>query len=324
MKVSTVQTLRGLACLCLVAYHVVGSTNAQGMRIEEGWLRNLVDALAAVRMPVFGLIAGAMHGHSNKGGWQLIHSKTRRLLIPMFTVGTAFAVTQYFVPGSNLPIADLRLIHIVPVAHYWFLESLFLIFCLMALVESLWPIQSVTSWAVGFGLSALFYLFAPGFIWFSVLGATYLLPYFLTGFAMTRLKWDAYQTRRGAGLMLTLIGTPLVIWLSTQESAPDRFSAAMLIAGFSMSSGLWSLGLRQALLARIGDYSLAIFLFHVFFTSATRMAMQAIGLESLMLTFIACMVTGIAGPVAIERLLSAHPFWKAHLLGYYVPKVSQA
>ena len=42
---SKVQTLRGLACLCLVAYHVVGASKLQGMHIASGWL--------TIRLPYF-------------------------------------------------------------------------------------------------------------------------------------------------------------------------------------------------------------------------------------------------------------------------------
>jgi peptidoglycan/LPS O-acetylase OafA/YrhL len=269
----------------------------------------------AVRMPVFGLIAGAMYGYSSRHGWKLIQDKFQSLLVPMLTVGTIFAVTQYLVPGSNLRIQDLSLIHIVPVAHYWFLESLFLIFCLMVMVETLWPIQSTVSWCVCFTLSCLVYLFDPGFIWFSVLGATYLLPYFLIGFGMTRLNWDAQQERAKIGRALTLAGALLISWLLLQGTAPDRFSVVMLLAGLSMSAGLWSMGFRQMLLARIGDYSFAIFLFHVFFTSATRMALQAVGWGANLWVFPICMFAGILGPILTKKFLSGHLSWGSYLLG---------
>jgi len=33
------ETLRGLACILLVLYHVVGSDPAQGLMLADGWLR---------------------------------------------------------------------------------------------------------------------------------------------------------------------------------------------------------------------------------------------------------------------------------------------
>ena len=60
MKALKIQSLRGLACLLLVVYHVIGATEMQGLRVHDGWLPQLTAALDAVRMPVFGLLAGAV------------------------------------------------------------------------------------------------------------------------------------------------------------------------------------------------------------------------------------------------------------------------
>ena len=266
--------------MLLVIYHVIGATQSQGLRIHDGWLRQLTEALVALRMPVFGLLAGAMYGLSSKRGWSLVRNKAARLLWPMLSVGTAFALLQYITPGSNFRVDDLYLMHIVPVAHYWFLESLFLIFCTMALAESALPLNSLRSWCVYFASSVLVYLAHPGVIWFSVLGATYLLPYFLLGVGMTRLQWDAHQQHPKSGLLQIALGAMVVAWLMAQGNGLEHFSAPMLLAGLLLASGFWSLGLRNPLLARIGDYSFAIYLFHVLFTSASRMALYALGLES--------------------------------------------
>lgn len=315
MSASKVQTLRGLACCFLLVYHVIGATAAQGLRVQDGWMRELTEALVAVRMPVFGLIAGAMYGLSSKRGWQLVQDKAVRLLLPMFSVGTIFALLQYATPGSNYRTEDLHLMHIVPVAHYWFLESLFLIFCLMALAESLLPLNDSRSWFGYFAASLLVYLVHPGFIWFSVLGASYLLPYFLLGLGMTRLQWDPQQQRRKTGLLLAALGAALVAWLMLQGPELERFSAPVLLASLLMSAGLWSLGWRNALLARIGDYSFVIFLFHAFFTSATRMALQALVPDAKLLVLVLSVPVGILAPVALQHLITRSPLCGAWLLG---------
>jgi fucose 4-O-acetylase-like acetyltransferase len=266
-------------------------------------------------MPVFGLLAGAVHGWSRKQGWALVQNKAARLLLPMLSVGTLFALVQYAIPGSNVRIEDLQLMHIVPVAHYWFLESLFLIFCGMAVAESLLPISSTLRWCVYFAASLLLYLAHPGVIWFSVLGATYLLPYFLLGLGLTRLRWDVQQQRRQTGLLLIVPGASLVLWLLQQGPELDRFSAPVLLAGLLLSAGLWSLGWRNALLARIGHYSFFIFLFHAFFTAATRMALQALLPDALWLVLLVSVPVGVLAPAALQRLFARSPRCSRWLLG---------
>ncbi len=324
MKATKVQTLRGLACLLLVVYHVIGATESQGLRIHDGWLRQLTEALVALRMPLFGLVAGAMYGFSSKRGWSLVRNKAARLLWPMLSVGTLFALVQYAMPNSNYRIDELYLLHIVPVAHYWFLESLFLIFCCLALAETVLPLRSVRSWWIYFMASVVVYLAHPGIIWFSVLGATYLLPYFLLGVGLTRLQWDARQEQPKTGLLRIVLGALLVAWQMLQMPELERFSAPMLLAGLLLSSGFWSLGLRNTLLSRIGDYSFAIYLFHVFFTSATRMALHALAIDTHVPVLLISVPAGLLGPVVLQQLISRSPTVSTYLMGNAQPMQAAA
>lgn len=324
MKALKIQSLRGLACLLLVVYHVIGATEFQGLRVNDGWLRQLTEALVAVRMPVFGLLAGAVYGFSSKRGWSLVRNKAARLLVPMLTVGTAFALVQYAMPGSNYRIDALYLLHIVPVAHFWFLESLFLIFCGMAFAEAYLPLRNLRNWVVYFALSVLVYLAHPGIIWFSVLGATYLLPYFLVGVAMTRLRWDAHQERPQIGLLSIALGALVVAWQMGQGPELARFSVPMLVAGLLLSTGFWSLGLRSALLARIGDYSFAIYLFHVFFTSAMRMALHTLSLDAQLLVLALSVPAGVLGPALLQHLISRSRVCSTYLMGSARPMQAAA
>ena len=106
MKDRKLQALRGLACLMLVLYHVVGSDPERGLRVTDGGLRLAVDGLAAVRMPLFALLAGVLYGWRPQASWPALADKARRLLIPVVTVGTLFALVQSAVPGTNKQVTD--------------------------------------------------------------------------------------------------------------------------------------------------------------------------------------------------------------------------
>lgn len=317
MKIRDIQSLRGFACLMLLLYHVVGSTEWQGLHIRDGWLRVLTDQLAAVRMPLFAFLAGAMYGFGSVTGMQLVTDKFRHLIVPMLTVGSAFALVQYWVPGSNQQVQDLYLMHLVPVAHYWFLESLFLIFCLLAVVERVYPLNSFLTWSIAWSVSALLYLLHPGIIWFSILGASYLLPYFLLGLAYTRFGWTDLPRRAWWGGLLIAAGLMLIAVQISIGGRPDRFSPEMLVAGLMFSAGLWLRPLRASWLACVGDYSFAIFLFHVFFTAATRMALYRLGVESVGLHVLAGLFFGLLGPVAMQHAIARSSILRRWLLGMY-------
>jgi surface polysaccharide O-acyltransferase-like enzyme len=285
------------------------------LQIPGGWLRTLNDGLGVVRMPIFALIAGALYASSRLRGASLLVDKFQRLVIPMLTVGTAFALLQYGMPGTNQPVKDLRLLHIVPVAHYWFLESLFLIFCLMACLDGAHALKKSGTWLLVFLSSVLVYLMHPGFIWFGVLGAFYLLPYFLLGLALVRFQWDASPNSAAWGAVLLMGGVVLVgaeMWFGDFS---QRFSPRMLTAGLLLSSGLWLRPLRHPWLAWLGDYSYAIFLFHVFFTAPTRMALQALDLHSVPLHIACGLLLGILGPIATHHELVRTPTLGLWLMG---------
>lgn len=315
MKDQRIDTLRGLACLLLVVYHVIGATPSQGLRVEEGWLRHLTDVLMTARMPVFGFLAGAMLGLGSKAGLALVQDKALRLLVPMLTVGSLFAVLQNITPGSNQPVANLYLLHIVPVAHYWFLESLFILVLLLVLAEQWRPIRDLRAWSLYFALSLACYLAQPGIIWFSLLGAAYLAPYFLLGLAFTRLDWDRHQLRRGAGQVCVAAGlavTGLLLW---SGQVTERFTPGALAAGLLVAGGLWSLGLSHPALAWVGRYSYPIFLFHVFFSAATRRTLHSLGLDDLSLHILVGGLTAVLGSVALADLVDKNAYARWLLLG---------
>lgn len=312
-----VQSLRGFACLMLVLYHVAGATPAQGLHISDGLLRLLTDALVTVRMPLFALIAGAMHGWRPGMDAAKLADKFKRLIVPMLIVGTVFALVQAWVPDANSEVRDWHLLHILPVAHYWFLESLFLVFCVMTLVEGVHGLASIKRWACVFGASIALYLIHPGQNWFGFMGMIYLLPYFLAGFALTRFGLATKAlARRLAPLMMVGALAAMALWAPPQLDA-NRFSPAMLGIGLLLSSALWIRPVRARWLARIGDYSFAIFLFHVFFTAATRIVLNRLGVQMLELHVVLGLACGVIGPVFVHLLIVRSSLMRALLLGMY-------
>ncbi len=309
------QSLRGLACLLLVLYHVVGADPGRGLRVGDGALRLLVDTLAAVRMPLFALLAGALYGLRPKAGGAALADKFRRLVVPALTVGTAFAAVQALVPGTNQQVIDWHLLHIVPVAHFWFLESLFLVFAVVMLAERGGWLQRPRGFALVFAAAAAAYLAHPGFIWFGVAGMVYLLPYFLAGMALVR--YGGQQRLRSPWAMPALLaGGALVLALwAPPAHDQNRYSLAMLAAGLMLSTGLWLRPVKSAWLGRVGDVSYTVFLFHAFFTAATRIGLERLGVQALAPQVLAGLVIGVAGPMLLHRALMRSALLRAWVLG---------
>lgn len=308
------RTLRGLACLLLVLYHVLGSTPAYGLQIASGWLRAVNDTLGAVRMPLFALLAGAVYGWRPGSGLPLLADKARRLLLPALAVGTLFAVAQSLAPDANHGPIDWRLLHVLPVAHYWFLQALFLVFAAVALAERLLPLHRSAGTLTLLALAMLAFLSLPAWPWFGIGGAVYLAPFFVLGMGLTRCGWAARLRQAGATLPVLALGAVSVVWFSVPALA-DRLEPSLLVSGLLSSLGLWLWAPRWAALGWLGNHSYSVFLYHAFFTGACRMALSALGIDAVAVHVLAGVTAGVAGPIAVAAFVGRHRLLAPALLG---------
>ncbi|MFZ4625773.1 MAG: acyltransferase family protein, partial [Rhodoferax sp.] len=162
-----IETLRGLACLLLVAYHMVGADPGNGLRLEDGPLRWLNDGLAYLRMPLFTFLSGLVYGMRPFAGNSraFLLGKTRRLLVPMLVVGTVFAVLQANIAGTHAVAMPWYLLHIQPVGHFWFVESLFWVFLVIWALECRQWLQRLPASLGVLAAACALYLTVRGWPW---------------------------------------------------------------------------------------------------------------------------------------------------------------
>lgn len=261
---NSVDTLRGLACLLLASYHVIGDNPSSGLRIEEGWMREVNDLLALVRMPLFTVLSGYVYAARpfRSGAVGFVKGKVRRLLLPMLFVGTVFAIVQAVTPGTRSAVEHWYLLHLQPVAHYWFVESLFFLFLILLPLEAFGVLRKPTGFATVFGVAAILYLLGFGTRWFSLLGTFYLLPFFLAGLAWGRFGLRrALAPARAWGVLILLAGLLAVF---AYGNTPERQTVAGILAGLVGCCALLSTGWSVPALAWIGGFSYTIYLYPVF------------------------------------------------------------
>lgn len=310
-----IETLRGLACLLLVAYHVVGADAGLGLQVVDGPVRLVNDGMAYLRMPLFTFLSGLVYGWRPFSGSDRVFliGKIRRLLLPMLVVGTLFAVVQAVTPGTNSSAGPWYLWHVQPIAHFWFVESLFWVFFLVWALERWSLLATGLRFLLVLALACGLHLTVRGWHWFGIDGAIYLLPYFLAGLAATRFSLRALLAKPWVKVALLVGAAGAVMWMGLPVSNPDRRTFWMLLAGLFLCFLCLSLGWANHHLAVIGRHSYAIFLFHVFFTAASRIALDRLQIDVMPIDFVLGLVLGLAGPVVIERLASQFK-WTAVLL----------
>jgi fucose 4-O-acetylase-like acetyltransferase len=310
-----IETLRGFACLLLVTYHVIGADPSLGLKVQDGALRWFNDGLAYLRMPLFTFLSGFVYGKRPFSGSSrlFILGKVRRLLIPMFVVGTGFWLLQSLTPGVNSSGGSWYLMHLKPVAHFWFVESLFWIFLVIWALERLSLIKNTLGFSITVGLACAVYLTIPGWPWLGIEGAIYLMPYFLMGLACTRFSLAPWLAREWVKVGLVLLSVGLFFYMGRPIPNPDRRTAAMLLIGLSLclSCLIWARGVRC--LAWVGRYSYAIYLFHVFFTASIRIALHQVGISYFFLDMVLGIAMGLLGPMLIEHGAGRYK-WSALLL----------
>lgn len=313
-----IDTLRGFACVLLVSFHVVGVNADMGLHLPpEHWLQQLNGVLAYLRMPLFSFLSGYVYAfrpyrpeHSLASGF--IQGKMRRLLLPMLTVGTLFALMQNATPGANGNVTNWWLLHIVPVAHFWFLEALFIIFCVVMALEHGRLLLSPQRFAGVWALSVLAYSFWQSTAYFAVSGAVYLMPYFLAGVACQRFELRSVPARWLAAAVLGLAG----VWLTAlPQPLGQGISLPGLLVGLSAAFLLLRSGWRWPALAYVGSFSFAIYLMHVFFTAGSRMAFTRLGVVDVLVLFGLGTLLGIAGPMLAALVIRRSARLKLWLLG---------
>lgn len=307
---ASIDTLRGLACLLLVAFHVIGATPATGLHLPaDSHAAQLNDWLSVLRMPLFSFLSGLVYAHRPIRGdvAPFMQRKVRRLLVPMLIVGTGFAVLQSLSPGVNGAPVNWRLLHIQPVAHYWFLEALFWIFLLVAMLERVRLLESPWTFVLAWTVAAIVQVDAPPPVWFGLEGAAYLLPYFLLGVAAYRFHdvlshaAVAFTAAVALAVALAYLGTFPDLHLADDQSFPELAA--------SVCCCLLMLHLRPELpwLAWIGRWSFGIYLFHAIFAAGARVAMTHAGVHALPVLFMAGLAAGICGPIALTCVLRRVP-----------------
>ena len=311
----SVDTLRGLACLLLASYHVIGDNPSSGLRITDGWMREVNDLLALIRMPLFTILSGYVYAmrpfEAGPGGF--IRGKVRRLLIPMLIVGTAFAILQAVIPGTRSVTDHWYLLHILPVAHYWFIESLFFLFLILLPLEAWGILKKPVGFAAVFGVAAMLYLIGFGTPWFSLLGTFYLMPFFLAGLAWGRFGIRELISPARAWTALAVLAVLLAVF--AYGSPPERQTVAGLLVGLVGCGALLSTGWSVPALAWVGGFSYTIYLYHVFFTAGARIALTRVGIDGISVLFLSALTAGILGPILVEWMVLKIPKLTIPLLG---------
>lgn len=317
-----IDTLRGLACLLLVLYHVVGDAPDSGLKLPAEHGLSVVNHLLAFgRMPLFACIAGFVYALRPLQGEvaQFLGSKMRRLLLPLLFVGTAFGVLRARISGVTIDADFLLRMHLTSTDQFWFLKALFWIFLVIVALERAGALRRPAGFAGVLAASALWFVFwdSPDIV--AISGAVYLLPYFLIGLAIKRFVLDGRGSLAVAGCALLVAA--VLSWTVFGQPENRVTIAAKLLWGCGLAFLLIRSRMRSQWLAWIGRESFAVYLFHVFFTAATASALIAMGVRDVAVLLAAGLLMGIGMPIVAARIIRRSSLLDLLLLGEKRPSM---
>ncbi|MBK8161346.1 MAG: acyltransferase [Rhodospirillaceae bacterium] len=340
-KILYVETLRGIACLLLVSYHVIGNTSLNGLQLPPEHIYSFLNRMFVdVRMPLFSFISGFVFNCYARDSAALggkISSKARRLLLPMIVVGSLHYWTQYLVVPLDRDHLSYIEIFFLPYEHFWYLQATFVLMAVSYLLSFAMKGDGVRTMSLLWLPCIIGYVFVTR--WspdvFSAYKALYLAPYFIAGYllghapaAITRMailsKLPAARAL-AAILLLALFSIEFLLLTDAVTFNEPTKRAFGFLVGLSACGSFFLWRIKSRALAFIGDKSYAIFLLHVFFTAGSRIVLLKLAPAlSVDVLFLVGVLSGVFGPIGIYWLALKHPVpalllfgvWRRPVLGH--------
>lgn len=300
---SNVDTLRGLACLLVVLFHVVGFPDT-GLRLQDGMLRWLVDSLDYIRMPLFVAIAGLFYAAASDphGGFRgFLSSRFAMLILPALSVTPIYWAVRYAVYGiDDSLLAGLTAGYL----HLWFLYALMVISVIAAVFDRF---LRITPWGWGVLIVAapIVSVNLPRIQLFAFSDAISLLSYFALGVFLYRVP----QVLRSKTMFVAAMLTAIVAIGVQQAEMQDLIVLAgkhlwswSCIGGVSCTVLMLVLFPRIPGLEAISPYTYTIYLWHPMANGGARVVLQSLGITNTVTLLVLGFLCGTFGPIFLHRL----------------------
>ena len=326
----SVQGLRGLAVLLLVASHVYGLDAEVGLRQPRGSFGHyLTESVEPLRMPLFTVISGYVYAlrplSSPQGLPGMVRGKARRLLLPLLVLTAVVGGLQVLSGsgGGDLTWTDVAKGYLFGYSHLWFLYAIFWVFLVAGVLDATGRLGRVRSWAAAWAAGALVHvlvLIPDRFDVFSLDGALQLFPFFLLGYALrrheplfrgTRLVWaSAVVFALSTAAEQVIILTDAVVPGTADRALDDVVATSGLVVLFRVRHRL-----RSRPLAWVGTYAFTIYLLHTTANAGLKTVLGAVGVDSVPVLFSTGLAAAVLLPVLFHLTAGRNALVRTFVLG---------
>jgi len=143
-KDDSIESLRAIAIILVLGIHITADPVISN---STDFYSYLSLAFQNIRMPLFTVISGYLYAQRrlySKYLYSFFQGKARRLLIPLIFVSCCEFISKGVLPGVNNPtdLHNLWKVIIYPYEHYWFIQTILIIFFVVGLMDAIGSINS--------------------------------------------------------------------------------------------------------------------------------------------------------------------------------------
>jgi glucans biosynthesis protein C len=299
-------SVRGLACLLVVALHVVGDLPTNGLQLpaSSGW-HYTMDSIEFLRMPLFTAMSGYLYAgrRVTKGEFPRFWAKKfRRLVIPLiFVTLVTWLLREEASYRDPTTIYDALFFSF---GHLWYIQAIIVIFLTVSAWDA-WHRPSTPALVVA-GLAAILVCQSdlPVTEFFSFRHALYIGPYFLFGMLLREHETWLHDRAWGTAalLIVLMVMTAQQLGMNGLGNELTLFELSTAIAGMAGVVFLLQRMPSNKLLAAIGVYSYPIYLWHIAASAALRTVLLKAGVDITVVLFVCCFVAAIVVPIVMTRI----------------------
>ena len=315
---ANLDSVRGLACLLVVALHVIGDSAATGLRLpmSSGWHYAMMS-VEFIRMPLFTALSGYLYAGnrvSREAFGRFWVKKARRLGVPLVCVT---AVMWFLLARTEAEPVGASRAFLFSFGHLWYVQALILLFAAVSVCDAVFR-----PGCAALTLAGLVAVMVDQSGWsittcFSLNGAFYLAPYFL--FGMILRENPAWLRDRSAGWMalgiVAIVLTCQQLGLAELMVPVTALQLPAALAGMSGVVFLLQRFPRSRLLAAIGTYSYTIYLWHVTAGAAARTILVKAGIAEVPALFPPIFAASVAVPMLLYHIARMVPFLSVAVTG---------
>ena len=297
---SFVDQLKGLACFLVVFGHVIMGIRKAGIPTPKSMVF-VEEYIWTFHVPLFMFLSGYVYRLT--GGWEAKGTRKKFLLHKLFNLGIPYFVFSsiYILINSvtsevnnSSSISDILMLWRTPVAQYWFLYALFILFVIWSII----PVWGGTTPNLVLTTICTFVSIMP--INLGILASSMWMSLFFGLGTVVNIKkireWPLII--KNSIIISQVLGAIFFLNIINENAITSRFFAVLgIVTSIVAVSLLDKCDCVEKCMLVLSRYSFPIYLLHTIFTAGFRIVLLKIGVKNYLLHVLLGIIVGIGIPI---------------------------